>query len=303
VNAADPSIPGQDDALRPRRSVLYMPGANERALEKAKGLAADAIIFDLEDAVAPDAKADARDRVCAAVASGEYGLRELTIRANGLDTPWHADDLAAIAAAGPAAVVVPKVNTAADVAAVEAALEAADAPDRTRIWAMVETPVAMLAAEEIAGASERLTVLVMGTNDLAAELHAAHVPGRAPLLTGLGLCLLAARATGKVILDGVFNDIKDAEGFEAECRQGAQMGFDGKTLIHPSQIDPCNAVYGPSAEELDKARVIIAAFEQAEAEGRGVVTVDGRMVENMHVDNARRALAQAEAIAALAAQA
>ena len=222
-----------DAALRPRRSVLYMPGANERALEKAKGLAADAIIFDLEDAVAPDAKAEARDRVCAAVASGEYGNRELTIRVNGLDTEWHADDLAAAAAAGPAAVVVPKVGSVADVGAIEAGLEKAGAPDHTAIWAMVETPVAMLHAVEIASSSERLTVLVMGTNDLAKELHAEHVPGRQPLLTGLGLCLLAARATGKVILDGVYNDIKDPEGFEAECVQGRQMGFDGKTLIHP----------------------------------------------------------------------
>ncbi|MCB1259552.1 MAG: CoA ester lyase, partial [Acidimicrobiales bacterium] len=271
------------DDLRPRRSVLYMPGANERALEKAKGLAADSLILDLEDAVAPDAKADARERVCAAVASGEYGRRELTIRANGLDTEWHADDVRAIAEAGPAAIVVPKINSAADVHAVEAALEAGGAPDHTRIWAMVETPVAMLAAAEIAAASERLAVLVMGTNDLAKELHAEHVPGRQPLVTGLGLCLLAARATGKVILDGVYNDITDEAGFEAECVQGRQMGFDGKTLIHPSQLEPCNRVFAPSEDEIAKAQVIIAAFEEAEAEGRGVVTVDGRMIENLHV--------------------
>ena len=285
------------DDLRPRRSVLYMPGANERALEKAKGLAADSLILDLEDAVAPDAKADARERVCAAVASGEYGRRELTIRANGLDTEWHADDVRAIAEAGPAAIVVPKINSAADVHAVEAALEAGGAPDHTRIWAMVETPVAMLAAAEIAAASERLAVLVMGTNDLAKELHAEHVPGRQPLVTGLGLCLLAARATGKVILDGVYNDITDKAGFEAECVQGRQMGFDGKTLIHPSQLEPCNRVFAPSEDEIAKAQVIIAAFEEAEAEGRGVVTVDGRMIENLHVDQARRTVAQAEAIA------
>ena len=289
------------DDLRPRRSVLYMPGANERALEKAKGLAADALILDLEDAVAPDAKAEARERVCAAVASGEYGRRELTIRANGLDTEWHADDIAAIAEAGPAAVVVPKINSAADVHAVEAALEAAGAPDHTRIWAMVETPVAMLGAADIASASERLTVLVMGTNDLAKELHAEHVPGRQPLLTGLGLCLLAARATGTVILDGVYNDISDEAGFEAECVQGRQLGFDGKTLIHPSQLEPCNRVFAPSEDEVARAEVIIAAFEEAEAEGRGVVTVDGRMIENLHVDQARRTLAQASAIAEMAA--
>jgi len=289
------------DTIRPRRSVLYMPGANERALEKAKALPADAIIFDLEDAVAPDAKAEARERVCAAVASGEYGGRELTIRANGLDTEWHADDLAAISAAGPAAVVVPKINSVADVQAIEAALEKHGAPDHTAIWAMVETPVAMLHAEEIASASERLAVLVMGTNDLAKELHAEHVPGRQPLLTGLGLCLLAARATGKVILDGVYNDIKDEDGFRAECVQGRQMGFDGKTLIHPSQLEPCNEVFAPSEDEVAQSRKIIAAFEEATAEGRGVVTVDGRMIENLHVDNARRVLAVHEAIAALQA--
>lgn len=288
-----------DAALRPRRSVLYMPGANERALEKAKGLAADAIIFDLEDAVAPDAKGEARDRVCAAVASGEYGNRELTIRVNGLDTSWHADDLAAASAVGPAAVVVPKVGSVADVAAIEKGLESAGAPDHTAIWAMVETPVAMLHAEEIAAASERLTVLVMGTNDLAKELHAEHVPGRQPLLTGLGLCLLAARATGKVILDGVYNDIKDPDGFEAECVQGRQLGFDGKTLIHPSQLEPANRVWAPADDAVTDARALIATFEEGVAAGKGVVTHGGRMIENMHVDNARRLIALSEAIAAL----
>jgi len=290
-----------DASLRPRRSVLYMPGANERALEKAKGLAADALILDLEDAVAPDAKAEARERVCAAAASGEYGRREIAIRANGLDTGWHADDVAAIAAAGPDAIVIPKIGSVDDVRAIESALERGGAPDRTRIWAMVETPVAMLHAEEIASCSERLAVLVMGTNDLAKELRASHVPGRQPLLTGLGLCLLAARAAGKVILDGVYNDITDAEGFLAECRQGKEMGFDGKTLIHPSQLEPCNEVFAPSADEVASARELIAAFEEAEREGRGVVTVNGRMVENLHVEQARRTLAQAEAIEALQA--
>ena len=287
------------EALRPRRSVLYMPGANERALAKAETLPADALILDLEDAVAPDAKAEARDRVCEAAASDRYGRREVTIRINGIGTPWHDDDLRAVAAAGPAAVVVPKIDSAAAVHGVVEALEKAGAPDHTAVWAMIETPIAMLRAEEICRASERLTVLVMGTNDLAKELQAEHVPGRQPLLTGLGLSLLAARATGKVILDGVYNDIKDPEGFEAECVQGRQMGFDGKTLIHPSQIEPCNRVFAPTAEEVDRARRIIEAFEEAEAEGRGVVTVDGRMVENLHVEQARRTLALAEAIAAL----
>ncbi|MGK2928085.1 MAG: HpcH/HpaI aldolase/citrate lyase family protein [Acidimicrobiales bacterium] len=286
--------------MRPRRSVLYMPGANERALEKAKGLTADALILDLEDAVAPDAKDEARDRVCAAAASGQYGKREIAIRANGLGTQWHDADVAAIAAAGPDAIVVPKIDSVEDVRAIESALEKGGAPEHTRIWAMVETPVAMLHAEEIARCSERLTVLVMGTNDLAKELRAEHVPGRQPLLTGLGLCLLATRASGKVILDGVYNDIADAEGFADECRQGRQMGFDGKTLIHPSQLDPCNEVFAPSDDDVEAAREIIAAFEEAEFEGRGVVTVNGRMIENLHVDAARRTLAQARAIADLA---
>jgi citrate lyase subunit beta/citryl-CoA lyase len=276
-----------------------MPGANERALEKAKGLPADGIIFDLEDATAPDAKESARAAVCAAVTSGEYGRRELTIRVNGLDTHWHADDLRAAAEAGPSAVVVPKVSSSADVHAVEKGLEAAGAPDHTMIWAMVETPVAMLHAEEIAAASDRLAVLVLGTNDLAKELHAEHVPGRQPLLTGLGLCLLAARAHGKVILDGVYNDIKDPEGFEAECLQGRQLGFDGKTLIHPSQVEPANAVWAPAPEAVEDARALIAAFEAGIAEGKGVVTHNGRMIENMHVDNAKRLIGLAEAIDAL----
>jgi len=283
--------------LLPRRSVLYMPGANERALEKAKGLDADALILDLEDAVAPDAKAEARDRVCAAASSGEYGTKEVAIRVNGLDTGWHAADIAAAAEAGPAAVVVPKVSSVADVHAIDKALESGGAPDHTKIWAMVETPVAMLHAEDIAAASERLTVLVMGTNDLAKELHADHVPGRQPLLTGLSLCLLAARATGKVILDGVYNDIKDPEGFEAECLQGRQMGFDGKTLIHPSQLEPANRIWAPADEDVEDARALISTFEEAVAAGKGVVTHNGRMIENLHVDNARRVLAVADAIA------
>ena len=285
------------DQILPRRSVLYMPGANERALEKAKGLAADALILDLEDAVAPDAKAEARERVCAAASSGEYGSKEVAIRVNGLGTQWHGEDIAAAAKAGPAAVVVPKVDSVEDVHAIERALEAGGAPDHTKIWAMVETPVAMLHVEAIAAASERLTVLVMGTNDLAKELHAEHVADRLPLLTGLSLCLLGARAAGKVILDGVYNDIKDADGFQAECLQGRQMGFDGKTLIHPSQIDPANAIWAPSPEAVEDARTLIATFEDAISAGKGVVTHNGRMIENLHVENARRILAVADAIA------
>ncbi len=279
--------------LRPRRSVLYMPASNARALEKAKTIPADAVIFDLEDAVAPEAKPQAREQACAAVASGGSGGRELTIRCTGLDTEWGADALRAAAAAGPAAVVVPKVSGAAHLAEVERHLSG-----DVRIWAMVETPAAVFAAREIA-AVDRVAVLVMGTNDLAKELRAALVPGRAPLVPHLATALLAARAAGKVILDGVYNDVKDLEGFEAECVQGAQLGFDGKTLVHPTQVEIANQVWAPSAAEVEQARRVIAAFEQAQREGRGVVTVDGRMIENLHVDNARRSLAMAEAIASL----
>jgi citrate lyase subunit beta/citryl-CoA lyase len=285
------------DLLRPRRSVLYMPGANERALEKARSLPTDALILDLEDSVAPDAKEDARKRVAAAAASGAYGHREVTIRVNAPGTPWHDDDLRAAAEAGPDAVVVPKVDSARTVREVAAALEAAGAPDRTAIWAMIESPAAVFAARDIAAASERLTVLVLGTNDLAKELHAEHVPGRAPLLTGLSLVLLAARATGRVVLDGVYNDVRNLEGFEAETLQARQLGFDGKTLIHPGQLEPCNRIFAPAAEEVDRSRRIIDAFEEATSQGRGVVTVDGRMIENLHVEQARRVLALAAAVA------
>ena len=285
--------------LRPRRSALYMPGANDKALEKAKTLPTDAIIFDTEDSVAPDMKEAAREKVAAAVASGEYGNRELTIRVNSLETQWSADDLRSAAAAGPSGIVVPKINSAADVAEVERIIEAAGVPDHTRIWAMLETPAAIENALEIATSSERLEVLIMGTNDLAKELRAALVPGRAPLLWGLGRSVNAARYAGKVILDGVYNDVKNPEGFAAECAQGAQMGFDGKTLIHPTQVEPCNEAFSPSADEIDYSRRVIEAFEEGLAAGKGVVTVDGKMIENLHVDNARRALAIAEAIAAL----
>jgi len=280
--------------FRPRRSVLYMPASNERALEKAKTIPCDALILDLEDAVAPDAKPAARDAACAAARSGDYGHRELTIRVNGDDTEWHRDDLAAACAAGPDAIVVPKVNSADAVLALVDAMASYDAPERTQLWAMVETPVAMLHAEEIAAASDRLTVLVMGTNDLAKELYAEHVHGRQPLLTGLGLALLAARATGKAILDGVYNDVQDADGFLAECRQGREMGFDGKTLIHPGQVEGANVAFAPSADAVTEAHGILQAWE--DGAGSGVVTYRGRMIENLHVDTARRTLAVSEAI-------
>lgn len=293
--AGNDMSPGND--LRPRRSVLYMPAANERALEKAKSIPADAIIFDLEDAVAPDAKDAARLKAVAAVSSGEYGGRELTIRCNGLDTPWGADDIAAAAAVKPAAIVIPKVDSVVYLDEIAAMLDAGGAQD-TMIWAMIETPTAILDVREIA-AHERVTVLVMGTNDLAKELRSPLVPSRHPLIPHLATALLAAREAGKVILDGVYNNVKDPEGFAAECVQGAEIGFDGKTLIHPTQVGPCNETWAPSAEETDHATRVIAAFTEAEAAGSGVVTVDGRMIENLHVDNARRTLAVADAIAAL----
>jgi len=286
------------DDLRPRRSVLYMPAANARALEKARDIPADALIFDLEDAVAPDAKPVAREQAAEAVRSGTYGNKELTIRCNGLDTPWGADDLAAAAAAGPSAVVIPKVSGAEALAEVARRLEAGGAPDHTRIWAMVETPEALFNVRQIAG-FERVAMLVMGTNDLAKELRAQQVPGRAPLLPHLAMALLAAREAGKAIVDGVYNDVRDADGFLAEARQGFEMGFDGKTLIHPGQVDPTNALWAPDDEAIAYAGRVIEAFDAAMAEGRGVVTVDGRMIENLHVDNARRTLAVAAAIAAL----
>jgi citrate lyase subunit beta/citryl-CoA lyase len=280
--------------LRPRRSVLYMPAANERALEKAKTIPADAIIFDLEDAVAPDAKELARVNAVAAASSGEYGTRELTIRCNGLDTPWGADDLAAAAGSGASAVVIPKVGSVAYLDEVAAHL-----PAHMAIWAMVETPTAIFDARAIA-AHPRVAVLVMGTNDLARELRSAlGAPGRHPLVPHLATALAAAREAGKVILDGVYNDVKDLDGFRAECVQAAEMGFDGKTLIHPGQVEICNEVWAPTDDEVDHARRVIAAFEEGLAEGRGVVTVDGRMIENLHVANAQRVIAVADAIAAL----
>jgi citrate lyase subunit beta/citryl-CoA lyase len=276
-----------------------MPSSNQRALEKAKSIPCDGLILDLEDAVAPDAKPAAREAACAAAASGEYGKREVTIRVNGADTEWHSDDLRAACAAGPDAIVVPKVNSADAVLELVEAMAGHEAPEHTRLWAMVETPYAMLHTEEIAAASDRLTVLVMGTNDLAKELYAEHVPGRHPLLTGLGMALMAARATGKAILDGVYNDVKDAEGFRAECRQGREMGFDGKTLIHPGQVDGANEAFAPSEQAVEDARGILQAWEEGKA---GVVTYNGRMIENLHVETARRTLSIHDAIAALAAR-
>ena len=283
----------------PLRSVLFMPSSNERALEKAKDIACDALILDLEDAVAPDAKPAARAAAAAAAASGDYGRRTVTIRVNGIGTEWHAADLVAAAAAGPAAIVVPKVETADQVRGLATAFESAGAPEHTRLWAMVETPEAIFNAREIAAASPRLQALVLGTNDLVKELYAEHVPGRAPILPSLHTVLLAGRAAGIAVIDGVYNDVKDTDGFLSECEQGRQMGFDGKTLIHPGQVDGANTAFAPSEQAVEDARGLIAAFE--DGRGSGVVTYNGRMVENLHVESARRTLSIHDAITALGA--
>ncbi len=284
--------------LRPRRSALYMPAANERALEKAKTIPADALILDLEDAVAPGAKDAARANAVAAAGSGEYGDREITIRCNGLDTPWGATDIAAAATSGAAAVVIPKVGSHAYLDEVDTQLVAAGAPAAMTIWAMIETPTAIMDIRSIAH-HDRVNVLVMGNNDLAKELRTGVLPERTPLIPHLAMALLGAREAGKVILDGVYNDVRDPDGFLTEARQGKAMGFDGKTLVHPDQVVPANEVWAPSQDEIDFSRQVIAAFEEAAADGRGVVTVDGRMIEHLHVENARRILAVAAAIAAL----
>ncbi len=289
-----------DNLARPYRSVLYIPGSNDRALEKAKGLAVDAIIFDLEDAVAIDAKADARQLLAKTLAEGGFGARFQIVRLNGMTTEWGPADLATIAPVGPQAVLLPKVGSAAEIAAVAAELDKHPACAETRIWAMMETPIGILNAASIATAP-RMGGFVMGTNDLAKELMTRFRPDREPLLTSLQLCLLAARAAGIAIVDGVYNAFKDEDGLRAECIQGRDMGFDGKTLIHPAQVAIANEVFAPSDAEIDLARRQIAAFEAAEAEGKGVAVVDGKIVENLHIVTARQTLAKADAIAALGA--
>ncbi len=286
--------------IRPRRSVLYMPGSNARALEKAKTLPADAVILDLEDAVAPDAKDTARRQVADAVKAGGFGPREVVVRINGLDTVWGAADMAAAAQAGPDAILVPKVNSGADIARAAQAMAQAGAPPSTALWAMMETPLAMLQALDIAaaGPANRLAVFVMGTNDLAKETRARFVPGRAPMLSWLQTCLAAARAYGIEIVDGVYNDLSDAEGFLAECAQGRDLGFDGKTLIHPNQIEVANATFAPTEDEVARARAVIAAFDLPENAGKGALQLDGRMVERLHAEMGRRTVAIAEAVAA-----
>ena len=290
--------------IRPRRSVLYMPGSNARALEKAKTLAADGVILDLEDSVAPDAKDMARKQVAEAVKAGGFGAREVFIRVNGVDTPWHADDLAAAAHAAPDAVLVPKVQSPETLELIGRRLLDMGIPHKTRVWAMIETPLAIFnilaIAAEARDSESRLAGLIMGTNDLAKDTRARIVPGRAPMLAWLSICVAAARSHGIDILDGVYNDLGNADGFQMECAQGAELGFDGKTLIHPGQIEPCNRAFSPSAEEVAQARKIMAAFELPENKGKGVVAIDGRMVERLHAEMARRTVAIAEAIAARA---
>ena len=290
--------------IRPRRSVLYMPGSNARALDKAKTLPVDGVILDLEDSVAPDAKEAARQQVVDAVKAGGFGTREVFIRVNGVDTPWHADDLSAAAHAAPDVILVPKVSSSDTLELIGRRMLDMGTNHKTRVWAMIETPLAIFNILEIAAAARdsetRLAGFVMGTNDLAKDTRARLVPGRTPMLAWLSMCVAAARIHGIDILDGVYNDIGNSDGFAKECAQGVDLGFDGKTLIHPSQIEPCNTAFSPSPADVEQARKMIAAFDLPENKGKGVVSIDGRMVERMHAEMARRTVAIAEAIAARA---
>jgi len=286
------------DTARPRRSALYMPASNPRALAKARSLPADVIILDLEDAVAPEAKEDARAAAIAAAAEGGFGNRELAIRINALDTPWGKDDLDAVAHAQIDAVLIPKVCRATDITACNAAL--ADAPSRLQLWAMIETCAVVPHLDALAAlsAGTRLSLFVMGVNDLAKEMRAKLTPERTPFLPILSLAVAAARAHNVAILDGVCNEFRDLDVFSAEADQGLLFGFDGKTLIHPDQIGPCNAVFSPSADELARAQAVIAAFDLPENAGKGAIRVDGRMVELLHLEQARQTVAIARQIAA-----
>jgi citrate lyase subunit beta / citryl-CoA lyase len=287
--------------IRPRRSVLYMPGSNARAIEKARTLPADAVILDLEDSVAPDAKAAARQQVVDAVKAGGFGAREVIVRVNGLDTPWHVDDVTAAAHAAPDAILVPKISTPHQLEAIGQRLLDMHADLRTRIWAMIETPIAIFnilsLAKEADDSESRLDAFVMGTNDLAKDTRARIVPGRAPMLGWLMQCVAAARIYGVDIIDGVYNDLGNAEGFARECGEARDMGFDGKTLIHPNQIEACNAAFSPNADDVAQAQKLIAAFDLPENKNKGVVAIDGRMVERLHAEMARRTVAIAQAIA------
>jgi len=287
--------------MRPRRSVLYMPGSNARALEKAKTLPVDGVIFDLEDSVAPEIKDAARRQVADVVKAGDFGNREVFIRINGIDTPWHADDLAAAAHAAPDAILVPKVSNPETLELIGRRLLDMHSDHKIRIWAMIETPLAIFnilaIAAEARDSESRLAGFVMGTNDLAKETRARMVPGRAPMLPWLTTCVAAARIHGIDILDGVYNDLGNSDGFQIECTQGVELGFDGKTLIHPNQIEPCNKAFSPSADDVAWARKMIAAFDLPDNKGKGVLSIDGRMVERLHAEMARRTVAIADAIA------
>jgi citrate lyase subunit beta/citryl-CoA lyase len=288
--------------VRPRRSVLYMPATNARAIAKARTLPCDAVVLDLEDAVAPEAKEAARRQAVEAVKAGGFGTREVVIRVNGIDTPWATDDLDAVVEAAPDAVLVPKITDVEQIERIGQRLLDTHAPLHLRVWAMIETPLAIFNIRALAAAAldseTRLAAFVLGTNDLARESGARLVPGRMPMLGWLSLCVLAGHAYGIDVIDGVFNDIADADGLAAECAQARDLGFDGKTLIHPSQIATCNRAFSPGAGELAEARRIIAAFAEPENADKGVIALDGRMVERLHLDMARRTVALAEAIAA-----
>jgi citrate lyase subunit beta/citryl-CoA lyase len=287
-------------SIRPRRSVLFMPGSNARAIEKARTLPADCVVLDLEDAVAPDHKEVAREQAMSAIADGGFGPREVVVRINGLDTAWWLDDVNAAARAKPDAILIPKVSSPRHLEDVAERLVDISADQKIRIWAMMETPLAVLNAREIAAAAKdvetRLTCLVLGTNDLAKETRARILPGREPMRLWLMICVAAARAYGLDVIDGVYNDFRDDEGFTRECAEARDMGFDGKSIIHPNQVAASNAAFGPIAEEVAQARAIIAAFDLPENQGKGVIELDGRMVERLHVEMARRTVAIADAI-------
>lgn len=279
-----------DPPTIPRRSALYMPASNARAIAKSRELPVDVVILDLEDSVAPSQKDLARQQALEAVRTGGFGSREVVIRINGFDTPWHADDLKAALQAAPNGILLPKVETPASIVEVARRMGSLDTPSHIKLWCMLETPRGVLAVNEILQSHPRLAVAVMGTSDLTTDLHARHTSMRLPLLTSLGLCLLAARAYGVTILDGVFLDLDDAEGFEKSCSQGRELGFDGKTLIHPRQIVPCNSAFSPTMGEVETAEAIVAAYSKAQERGEGVTIVGGRLVEALHVSEAQRIL-------------
>jgi citrate lyase subunit beta/citryl-CoA lyase len=286
--------------IRPRRSVLYMPGANDRALEKARSLPADAVILDLEDSVAPDAKVEARNKVVEAVREGGYGRREVIIRPNALETAWGAADILAAASAAPDAILIPKVQHPGDIISAAKILKSVNAPERTKLWAMMETPLSILHAAEIAATGadpeNRLVCLVMGTNDLLKESRARALHDRFAVVPWLALTIVAARGYGLDIIDGVYNDFKDEQGFRNECEHGRTLGMDGKTLIHPSQVTPCNEIFSPTDEEVDWSKKIIRAFDEPENASKGVITVDGKMVERLHLVQAQRTVAIANSV-------